>query len=661
MKNAQLICLVILFSLFATIAFAQNIFPSSGAVGIGTTTPNASSLLEIKSTSKGLLIPRMTQTQRNAITTPATGLLIYQSDHTPGFYYYSGTAWTAVTQKSKGWSLTGNSGTNPSTNFIGTTDAQPLRFRVNNANSGNIDYNLGTAAFGYLALNSNTAVGNTAVGYQAGYSNTTGQSNTAIGSSALTANTNGTQNTATGAYSLYANTGSNNTGIGYDALASNSGGYNIALGALAGHTNTSGSSNIFIGYNAGNGSQTGNGNICIGQGTTVSNGVSNAIVVGNSLSTSANDAVILGGSAQNVGIGTTTPFSSSQLTVNGGSRYYSINVANHTNGGIAINSIADQPGAWGVYGATTGSTSSQINIGVYGHAQGSTYDVATGPNSQWASLANYGVYGDAVGAAGLFNGDVISNGNFFSGSDAKLKKNIQPLSNALNRLKKVQVKEFDFNEDYAKREALNLPGRHQFGFIAQDIGKIFPNLVTSVIVPIVDHSAEDGKAINGSSDFLAVNYISFIPLLTKAVQELSSKNDSLQDQIDAQQKINADLQKQIDELKAMITSGATSNVSQSPVDKRQTSNISKALLQQNIPNPFNNSTTIPYSIPSNTVNASINFYDENGKLVKSVKLDSKTSNGNLRISAEELSSGIYRYSLFIDGKIIDTKQMLKTR
>src|SRR5215831_4590287 len=111
---------------------AQNIFPSTGAAGIGTTTPNASSLLEIKSTSKGLLISRMTQTQRNAIASPATGLLIYQTDHTQGFYYYNGTAWTAVTQKSKGWSVTGNSGTNPSTNFIGTTDAQPLMFRVNN-------------------------------------------------------------------------------------------------------------------------------------------------------------------------------------------------------------------------------------------------------------------------------------------------------------------------------------------------------------------------------------------------------------------------------------------------------------------------------------------------------------------------------------------------
>ncbi|HYK47455.1 MAG TPA: hypothetical protein VEV83_19900 [Parafilimonas sp.] len=72
---------------------AQNTFPSTGAAGIGTTTPNASSLLEIKSTTKGMLIPRMTLTQRNAIATPATGLLTYQTNSTPGFYYYSGTAW----------------------------------------------------------------------------------------------------------------------------------------------------------------------------------------------------------------------------------------------------------------------------------------------------------------------------------------------------------------------------------------------------------------------------------------------------------------------------------------------------------------------------------------------------------------------------------------
>jgi hypothetical protein len=65
-------------------------------VGIGTNTPNTSAMLDITSTTKGLLIPRMTQAQRNVITTPATGLMIYQTDNTPGFYYYNGTTWAAV-------------------------------------------------------------------------------------------------------------------------------------------------------------------------------------------------------------------------------------------------------------------------------------------------------------------------------------------------------------------------------------------------------------------------------------------------------------------------------------------------------------------------------------------------------------------------------------
>lgn len=89
--------LVLLSSWIAATSIAQNTFPSTGAAGIGTTSPNASSLLEVKSTTKGILMPRMSLTQRNAIASPATGLLIYQNNSTPGFYYYNGTAWTAVT------------------------------------------------------------------------------------------------------------------------------------------------------------------------------------------------------------------------------------------------------------------------------------------------------------------------------------------------------------------------------------------------------------------------------------------------------------------------------------------------------------------------------------------------------------------------------------
>ena len=65
-------------------------------VGVGTTTPDASSLLEVQSTTQGMLTPRMTSTQRMAISTPATGLIVYQTDGIAGFYYYTGGAWVVL-------------------------------------------------------------------------------------------------------------------------------------------------------------------------------------------------------------------------------------------------------------------------------------------------------------------------------------------------------------------------------------------------------------------------------------------------------------------------------------------------------------------------------------------------------------------------------------
>lgn len=71
-------------------------FGSYAQVGVGTTTPDPSAQLHLNSSSKGILIPKMTEAQRNAVASPATGLLIYQTNNTPGFYYYTGTSWTKV-------------------------------------------------------------------------------------------------------------------------------------------------------------------------------------------------------------------------------------------------------------------------------------------------------------------------------------------------------------------------------------------------------------------------------------------------------------------------------------------------------------------------------------------------------------------------------------
>ena len=64
--------------------------------GIGTTTPHASAKLDVTSSDKGFLPPRMTSAQRTAISSPAAGLMVYQTDGTSGLYYYNGTAWIYI-------------------------------------------------------------------------------------------------------------------------------------------------------------------------------------------------------------------------------------------------------------------------------------------------------------------------------------------------------------------------------------------------------------------------------------------------------------------------------------------------------------------------------------------------------------------------------------
>lgn len=203
-------------------------------VGIGTPTPNSSAQLDITSTNKGFLMPRMTQAQRDAIASPATGLLIYQTDGAPGYYSYNGTAWVQLGGGS-GWGLTGNAGTTGS-NFIGTTDAQDLYFRVNNQPAGRIpNTNSGSLLLGYqaglnntgsflTAIGQYTAVDNsadyvTAVGNQALQNNNTGAYNTGVGTFALQDNTSGGDNTAIGAWTMQKNTtGHENVAVGSEAL-----------------------------------------------------------------------------------------------------------------------------------------------------------------------------------------------------------------------------------------------------------------------------------------------------------------------------------------------------------------------------------------------------------------------------------------------------------
>jgi hypothetical protein len=295
--------------LCSSVAFAQ------GGISVNTTgtTPDPSAMFDVQSTTKGILIPRMTQTQRNAIASPATGLMVYQTDATAGFYYYNGTAWTSIgagsftetdpkvatttTGRLARWNGTSlvdgllfDNGTNIG---LGTTspadklhvvgklriDAGKIDFRntgssvfigenaganddLNNRNStfvgqdaglSNISGNANTF-FGSNAGRSNTTGSlNTALGTASLDNNTTGGSNVAVGRSALSANTTGSGNVSIGEGALqYKSLGDNNTVLGQQALTNATNiSNNVALGWQAGYNNLTGASNVFLGSRAG--------------------------------------------------------------------------------------------------------------------------------------------------------------------------------------------------------------------------------------------------------------------------------------------------------------------------------------------------------------------------------------------------------------------------
>jgi hypothetical protein len=84
------------------------------------------------------------------------------------------------------------------------------------------------------------------------------------------------------------------------------------------------------------------------------------------------------------------------------------------------------------------------------------------------------------------------------------------------------------------------------------------------------------------------------------------------------------------------------------------------ILNQNSPNPFAEQTTITYVIPEDAGFAQIIFYSSNGRILKTVDIEEK-GEGQLNVYASDLSNGLYTYSLIVDGKLIDTKKMLKSK
>jgi hypothetical protein len=169
----------------------------------------------------------------------------------------------------------------------------------------------------------------------------------------------------------------------------------------------------------------------------------------------------------------------------------------------------------------------------------------------------------------------------------------------------------------------------KFGLIEKEVQLVLPEAISDKEFASNDAT---GKSFVKNVK-VSLEYDALIPVLIKGIQE--------------QQKIINSLQERISQLEA-VSSATSDNM------KAGSNLISGASLEQNQPNPFNQSTVIRYHLPNNT-SGQINVYDNNGKLLRSIKAN---ASGQTTINAGDLKSGTYTYTLSVNGKLASTKKLV---
>ena len=226
---------------------------------------------------------------------------------------------------------------------------------------------------------------------------------------------------------------------------------------------------------------------------------------------------------------------------------------------VSTNLISNEEGTAEGVGIKASAGFNDNNIAVRG--------IAIGGFSINKSI-NIAIEGDARngGYAGFFNGDVNVTGTFTNPSDRKLKDDIKPTKDALEKITGLSSYTFTFKEN----DDLNLPQGLQHGLISQELEKVYPELVKETTYPIYNEEDE----LQGTGSYKSVNYIGLISELTAAVNELNQK---------------------VEDLKASKTTLVYS--SQFTEEELAKIRANGYQLEQNIPNPFSGATSIQYSLP----------------------------------------------------------------
>lgn len=340
-----------------------------------------------------------------------------------------------------------------------------------------------------------------------------------------------------------------------------------------------------------------------------------------------------------------TPKVAINTTNQAGFNSTSVNTTSTVNGAFRTTPSAAGVFGVGAYAYTNSTSTNNSNYGVIAYAQGTgagtinygVYGLASGLSTG----INYGVYGNApVGAnswAGYFQGNVFSTG-LYIGSDAQLKLNVATEADVLPAI--MQVRPVTYNYDISQYKELNLSPEKQHGFIAQELARIFPEVVKESRYSIPNSEGLEGN----SKTFLSVNYPGLISILFRGIQQQQAQIETLRQTIIA--------------ANTVATTPETGRTGQ-VVTSSGSFDVNKFSLAQNTPNPFSASTTIRYTMPDGLRNGVIAVFDLTGKMM--MQFNGLTGKSQVIINGNSLQPGMYIYSLLAEGQEVISKKMILTR
>lgn len=248
-----------------------------------------------------------------------------------------------------------------------------------------------------------------------------------------------------------------------------------------------------------------------------------------------------------------------------------------------------------------------------------------------------------LGAAIYFSNNVDVIGYFYSPSDSRLKKNIKPLKNTISGLKQLSGVSFQLDNSgssespTASRLAVKSDNRTRFGFLAQEVKEVYPELVRT-----------------DSLGYMYVDYMGMIPLIVNALNEIQAR-------VDSQEIVITQLQQELVALKnGDVETASPLHKSQRNTASAEPESAIVPTLYQNSPNPFSATTSIRFALPYETVQADLYIYDMQGTQIRRIEL-AERGESQVTLQGSELSAGMYIYSLIADGKEIDSKRMILTK